>query len=346
MNPRTILGISMFCLISITSCEKSEVLPQISQKQENAGTGIFKLVSSELVNGKNSSLKASSNLDYETQYDYAHGIHRYIFYGSYYNIDHFYDSQKANTINHDNHTYQYEGKEFSICTHLWGTNKITELYRYYSSELNDHVLSTAQSVSGYTKETTLGEIFTFQEIGTVPLKEFYSSKRNKHLYSCRNSEIEGWIPENDPDFKYTKTVGYVYPGRIDPMKTATKLIFECVPENNDPYPEIPKEITVDIKAFEGDNIYKLTYTAQTTSNGNATLTLPNTYSVICLNATFKYDYHTNYCEDIAAYDYTEIGYNYDYVRNSIGINRVYNGYNNTFKYTYFEIPVGTEDESE
>ena len=351
---KTVLGISILGLFSIKSCDNSDIDSELQlAKTTSEDAGTFKLISRErLDDSVLRSAKASVNLDYESLYDHAYAVHRYSFYGSWTNLDHFYDHQQASTIKHDKHTYNYEGKEFStISPDIWrlDNNKKAVLYRHYSSSLDDHILSTSSSVSGYTRETSLGMIFLFQEIGTVPLKEFYSSERKKHLYSCRNSEIDGWIPQNDPDFKYAKTIGYVYPGRVDPQKKATTITFTPDPNADDQmtaqYLEGASNIEIQVKVYEGDNIYKLTYSAKT-QNGKATLTLPNTYSVICMNAIFTYNGRTHEAQDITAYDYVgkpgAYGAGYDFARYPMCINKKYNGYSVTYEYAFIDIVVGNE----
>lgn len=150
------------------------------------------------------------------------------------------------------------------------------LYRHYSAAERDHILTTAPYIASYTSDGIIGYIYMHPQIGTVPLLEYYSSKRRSHLYVVRNTEID-WIVEKDPDFTYVKTIGYVYPGSaIDEKKKATRFI---VTSGSDDY--YNDNFYFKIRVREGDNYWDLTYKVESQQGGTSVVfPVKNTYTVV------------------------------------------------------------------
>lgn len=270
------MSIGLAFMFVLFSCEQVDMEVSGNEVIEFEQSNVELVSVKDVTNEYNSSLRStwqSSDWDYPTNYDKFVPIHRYLWYTGFTNIDHFYDVQQSNTISHDGHTYQYELKDFNVLS----SEGEKTLYRLYSPTLNDHILSTSSSVSGYQLETQLGKIFEKQQIGTVPLKEFYTSQRKKHMYEWVNVEFGG----ADSDFKYVKTIGYVYPGRIDSKKQATRIIIK--PKDANDVEDFFKKISLIVRAYEGNNIYELEYSASTDNAGKAIFTMPNTYTVIAVN---------------------------------------------------------------
>lgn len=90
------------------------------------------------------------------------------------NIDHLYTTSNSSSLSHDGRVYTQEAQEFNLMPYDLG-NTTKALYRYCSSTSNNHLLSTSSSVVSFTKEEMIGYIFTEQQVGTVPLLEYYSS---------------------------------------------------------------------------------------------------------------------------------------------------------------------------
>lgn len=285
MKTKKSLLISFAFVFTISSCEQTDFETMSNKELEPNQANVQLVRIKNVTKDYNSNLnlrptRAISDWDYPTYYDDFVSIYRYLYYSSYTNIDHLWDTHQSKNISHDGRIYNFEGKEFYILAK--GGDQT--LYRLYSPSLKDHVLSTSATVSNYQLEAELGRIFKTQEVGTVALQEYYSSTRKKHLYVWRNTEIKDWLPEHDPDFKYVKTVGYVYPGRIDSKKQATQLIF--TPHEYFLPKTYWKKIYLTIRAYEGDNIYELEYSATTDSKGGAIFTIPNTYTIIAINGVF------------------------------------------------------------
>lgn len=306
MKTKKTLLISLAFMFTISSCEQADFETMGSKELESNQANVQLVSIKNVTNEYNSNLRSArgtSDWDYPTYYDDFVPIYRYLYYSSYTNIDHLWDTKQSNSISHDGRTYNSEGKEFYILAK--GGDQT--LYRLYSSSLKDHILSTSATVSGYQLETELGKIFKKQEVGTVALQEYYSSTRKKHLYVWKNTEIKDWLPEHDPDFKYVKTVGYVYPGRIDSKKQSTQLIF--TPSDSFYSDDYWKKIYLTIRAYEGDNIYELEYSATTDSKGGAIFTIPNTYTIIAVNGVFdRHDPGQGKVKDLTGFSTSGGGY--------------------------------------
>mgnify|MGYP000120194965 CR=1 FL=1 len=237
-------------------------------------TSSFELISKkELTENEVSNLRSIS---YKSTYESSTPIYRYLYYSSS-NIDHFYTTQNSSGLSHEGKYYSQEAQEFNLMPYNLGYTT-NALYRHSSTALKNHMLSTTSSVSSFTSEGVLGYIFKEQQVGTVPLLEYYSSQRNSYLYVCRNVEIENWLPTHDTDFKYFKTLGYVYSGgTLDSKKTATQFIIK----NTNTQTYYSTSILLTVKVRESDKYWELTYAVNMPNRGNSvTIPINNTYTVV------------------------------------------------------------------
>ncbi len=127
--------------------------------------------------------------------------------------------------------YSYQFNEFNV-TNTFNSNT-TPLFRHYNEANKDHILSTTSPDFDCVNESMIGYIFTTQQPGTVPLKEYYSSVERNHTYVILDREVE-YMRIHAPSFVYQGIVGYVYPGErseIDGKKHQTITInntsFRC-----------------------------------------------------------------------------------------------------------------------
>jgi hypothetical protein len=140
-------------------------------------------------------------------------------------IDHYYGTELTQNVYHNNRVFSFEGNEFNVMPSSFTTQTVP-LYRHYADAIKDHMLSTSSSINSYTSEGLVGRIFEQQQVGTIPLKEYYSSLRLNHLYAVRRTETDDYLPNNLSDFEYVRTIGYVYPGtRPDSMRKKTIFYF-------------------------------------------------------------------------------------------------------------------------
>lgn len=293
-------GESLFLLLLViaigyTGCTQEEIsLSEVSLSNPSE----FKLVSKRKLNTEEAG--GLRSIYYDPVYERSEPIYRYLYYGDYNNLDHFYATENASSLTHHGRVYNFERQEFNLMS---GGTKTQKLYRHYSSSLNDHMLSISSSENSYTSEGSIGAVFTSQEIGTVPLKEYYSSQRKSHLYIVRNAELD-WIYSNDPDFVYVKTLGYVYPGQaIDSKKIPTEFIVKGVHGSF----FLSTKVTLNLKVREGDAYWDLSYSAQIEQEGQSvTLPINNTYTVVEGDIVFQ-----NSSATVTVFDITNPENEYD-----------------------------------
>lgn len=299
--------------------------PILISKRELDKTEIFKLTS-------------KSDNSYISTYNKSTPIYRYIYYSAT-NTDHLFTKDNSPKLSHDNINYTLESQEFNLMPYK--EIKTTTLYRLYSPTLKRHMLSLNSSVDSYKQEELIGYIFTEQQVGTVPLKEYYSAKRNNYHYVSNNVEIEDWIPEKEPDFTYTKIIGYVYPGaRIDAKKKATTFIISNISRMY-----YPTNVILTVNIREGGSYRELKYSVQM-PNANESVKFPinNTYTVISADIALTsniFSQVTNIFSDITNPTFKDI-------MQSIGgafymelLKPQISGYEVTYTYQY-DIAVGNE----
>lgn len=274
----------LFCCMGIAmlSCQTTDVISdedtgKVDLPVEKANE--FILVSDEVVEESDAlELRSSS---YVSNYEQSMPIYRYYYHGGE-KSDHYYGTEapSGDTRNIKNRTYGYNSQEFNLEKNASELGYVgrSALYRYYSSSLNDHTLS-ASSVSGYAQDGgALGYIFTSQEMGTVALKEYYSSVYKNHFIT-RDSEAE-YIPANEPTYQYVKTIGYVYPGaRNFSNQTPFSITIKCTEQ----WTRIPFEAKLNIRIRDANNIYRdLLYTGSFQGiEGEAyNVTLPNNCKIV------------------------------------------------------------------
>lgn len=336
-----LISVGLLCL---SACEKN-FLDEESVYSKDV-TADFKLVDIRKIGNLNS-LRSTIFLDewdYETYYEHVASIYRYNYYYGNANMDHYYSRTKADQLNHDGYNFTRETmEEFYVLNSNMNTG-LTTLFLLYSPDGKDHILSTSRYIDGYNYETDLGYIYEKQQVGSIPLKEYYTTTRRKHLYVTRNTEIEDWLPTHDSDFKYVKTVGYVFPKSPDSKRESTQFIFQ---KRNDGYfgLENLEEIILTAKAYNGNDVYELEYSAKVPPT-TAIVTIPNTYTVICANVKFiekqpnstileaiAYDI-TKYLEDEESGHYDFMASYTQYPNSLIGMYRTIDGSKITYTYNY------------
>ena len=287
MKNLKMIMVGLLGVAAISSCTQDELLQQDrTEMGASINNEVFteisnvKLVSKRLLTESEIQGFANGNLPSEEHellpapYASSIPIYRYLYYSSYENLDHYYGTQKSTSLTIQGGYYSYERQEFNIMAKN-NFPSLIALYRHYSSEERDHILSTASKINSYSSDGIIGYIFTTPQIGTVPLLEYYSAKRKSHLYVVRNTEIE-WILEHDPDFSYVKIVGYVYPGSaIDEKKKATNFIITQGSVFGNPL------FRLNIKVREGDKYWELSYEVEGPAKGTSvTIPINNTYTII------------------------------------------------------------------
>lgn len=293
---KNLLYLLIFGTIIMSSCSNDEIVVQNEREMVIEANTKLPVVNQEvgfkLINKRRIQENEVSNLrsmSYTSAYDRSIPIYRYLYYAST-NIDHLYTTSNSSTLLHDNRNYSQENQDFNLMPFNLG-NITQALYRYRSSTSNNHLLSSSSSsVSSFTNEELIGYIFKEQQVGTVPLLEYYSSLRNSYLYPSTRGEIENWLPYHDTDFKYSKTLGYVYSGRtLDSKKTATKFIIKNT--NNSTY--YPTSILLTVKVREVDAYWELTYSVDVPNKGGSvTLPIANTYIVVAADMALTSNIHS------------------------------------------------------
>lgn len=247
-------------------------------------------------------------------------IYRYLYYGSYQNIDHYFGTSNSSSLVVQGVTYSYEHHSFNIMPEN-NFPGLVALYRHYSSAERDHILSTESQINSYASEGIIGYIFTTPQIGTVPLLEYYSSKRKSHHYIVRNTEID-WILEHDPDYLYVKSVGYVYPGSaIDEKKEATNFIIS--------HGTVPGAMPfrLRVKVMEGDKYWELVYEVEGPKEGTSvTIPINNTYTIVSCIAIIVYGIYEQHLIDEITYPVPTFSYD------GWNVKKVINNYNVKLEY--------------
>lgn len=305
---------------------------------DNKSTG-FKLISKREI--KETEIPSLKLITVNSTYERSVPIYRYLYYNTSANIDHLYTTTNSSKLSHDSRSYTQEDyQDFNLMPFSMG--QITQpLYRHRSTISNNHMLSTNSSVSSFTNEELVGYIFKEQQIGTVPLLEYYSSQRNSYLYPSTKGEIENWLPYHDTDFQYTKTLGYVYSGRtLDSKKTPTQFIFE----NADKWTSYPTSITLALKVREVDTYWELTYSVDMLKAGaSVTLPITNSYIVVSADIIIKSNINNGWVTNT----FTDVTKPQDYYFESMGVwgsiiinlERNISGYNAIYNF-YYDFPVG------
>ncbi|MCC8145873.1 MAG: hypothetical protein LIO93_05415 [Bacteroidales bacterium] len=111
--------------------------------------------------------------------------------------------------------YSYENQPFWVMTdnlHFTGwQNSYIPLYLFYSPTEKAHRLHTSPTLSGFQQEAFLGYIYSTQQMGTVPLKEYFYDPEKDYCYYTLPREEE-WVRQNMPASRYMRTLGYVFNG--------------------------------------------------------------------------------------------------------------------------------------
>lgn len=324
--------------LSLASCAQEYADDLSSQLGQ---TSQFKLISKKEIKMSDQNEMKLRSMSYTSAYESSIPIYRYIYYGSRNDMDHLFATENNSSFIHDGNKYNLENQPFNLMQDNYYSTTVP-LYRHYSLSLNDHILSTSSSVNSYVSEGIIGYIFSEQQIGTVPLKELYSSERQSHHYVVSNAEIENWIAIHDSDYKYQKTIGYVYFGPIaDEKKVPTEFII-----NYENYNSSPVTVYLTMKVRERDSYFELTYSADMPGEKSFTMSIPipNEYTVVAADLKFKINI---YYETIATFEnITNPNFYQINDHASTGGNvvlyfkrRTINGYKATFDITW-DVPLG------
>lgn len=248
-------------------------------------------------------------------------IYRYLYYGSYQNIDHYFGASKSSSLVVHGVTYSYEHHSFNIMPKNNYPDLIA-LYRHYSSAERDHILTTSSYIGSYTSDGIIGYVYMHPQVGTVPLLEYYSSKRKSHHYIVRNTEID-WMLTHDPDYVYVKTIGYVYPGSaIDEKKEATNFIINQGSESTN------ITFRLNVKVIEGERYWELVYEVEGPKKGTSiTIPINNTYTVVsCVPVIIKSVYEQIVIDEIT-YPVTA------FIYSGWSVKKIINNYNVKLEYS-------------
>lgn len=279
-------------IVLLPSCSQNEILTKENAKDSDivdntieSSSSHFQLLSKKLLCAKESRVLRTNTISYESAYDSSIPIYRYYYGGSYEDIDHYHSTEYSQTLYLYGNKYDFEFQEFNTVSTNWTSSR--PLYRYYSSILNDHLLSTESSVSSYTKEGTIGNIFPTQQVGTIPLMEYYAPERQSHTYVVRDYETK-WIQEHDPEFTYNKTIGYVYPGEMIDPSEQTRFILK----KKDQWYDFKYGVRLVTKVKEEENYWELTYSVDL--NLGDSIVIPINRNYIIVAADFVADKHDQY----------------------------------------------------
>lgn len=275
--------------LAFTSCQSDNVLTETNQNSVRSRKDTpkegrkFTLVRDEIIDTETESVELRSSDNEPSLFESSIPIHLYYYHGGE-KSDHYFGREAPNRpliINGRHYLYMYQ--DFNLVRE--GTWQARPLYRYYSAAQNDHLLSTEPSIQGYKREAYIGNIYSSIQVGTVPLKEYYSSIKKNHHYVSRNSEVE-YIRNNAKDYAFQRIVGYVYPGRVDSQKQADVITARI--EKG-----FPCTITFKLKVKDGDNRYRNLSYSETFGNNNSltienesgSITLPSSYTIVSINIT-------------------------------------------------------------
>ena len=275
--------------LAFTSCQSDNVLTETNQNSARSGKDTpkegrkFTLVRDEIIDTETESVELRSSGYGVPPFEASIPIHVYYYHGGE-KSDHYFGTEAPNRplIINGRH-YLHMCQDFNLVSDdIWGAQP---LYRYYSTAYNDHLLSTEPSVQGYKREAHLGYIYPSMQIGTVPLKEYYSAEKKNHHYVSRNSEVE-YIKNNAKDYAFQRIVGYVYPGKVDSQKQADVITAKI---NG-----YPCTITYNLKVKDGNNRYRNLSYSETFDSGSryienesSSITLPNSYVIVSMDIIVK-----------------------------------------------------------
>lgn len=272
-------------IIILNSCQQEDSLNVVQESDVKNEAIQFELVSDEVVTSEESdmTLRSSALSGYETSipiYDY------YFHCVPEEKSDHYHGKEvpTGSTLKINGYNYTYYSGQQNFNLESQKSSLAVPLYRHYNAALNNHLLSTYNSVYGYTLEGILGYIFPSPQLGTVPLKEYYSAKHQNNYYIARKYD-EWYLQNNEPNYIYRRTMGYVYAGeRIDSHKTASTIEIGKIQA-------IPTHINMKINARYGTQNRVITYQAyiadytNSSAGGYASLTLDPTLSISSIDLT-------------------------------------------------------------
>ena len=273
--------------LTFTSCQSDNVLTETNQNSARSGKDTpkegrkFTLVRDEIIDTETESVELRSSGYGVPPFEASIPIHVYYYHGGE-KSDHYFGTEAPNRplIINGRH-YLHMCQDFNLVSDdIWGAQP---LYRYYSTAYNDHLLSTEPSVQGYKREAHLGYIYPSMQIGTVPLKEYYSAEKKNHFYKVWND------PDKEKDYVFQRNIGYVYYGRPNPWKQADVITAKIERMGS------PRIITFNLKVKDGNNRYRNLSYSETFSSGSryienesSSITLPNSYVIVSMDIVVKY----------------------------------------------------------
>lgn len=273
--------------LAFTSCQSDNVLTETNQSSVRSGKDTpkegrkFTLVRDEIIDTESESIELRSSGYGVPPFEASIPIHVYYYHGGE-KSDHYFDTEAPNRplIINGRH-YLHMCQDFNLASeNIW---EAQPLYRYYSEAYNDHLLSTEPSVQGYRREAHLGYIYPSMQIGTVPLKEYYSAEKKNHFYKVWND------PDKEKDYVFQRNIGYVYYGRPNPWKQADVITAKIE------HMDSPRIITFNLKVKDGNNRYRnLSYSeifdtnnGSSIENESSSITIPSSYIIISMDIVVK-----------------------------------------------------------
>lgn len=295
---------SMNLILAVTSCQNDNdtALTELEQNFEDGSQGSqkhdvqFTLIREDVLNREDYPLRLESaelrSYKSSTPFELSIPLYLYYFHGGE-KSDHYFGTEapsgSSRSINGRSYLYMYQDFNLVRSSSEW----VRPLYRHYSVTANDHMLSTQSSVSGYKNQGLLGYIYSSPKVGTIPLREYYSSAKKNHHYVSRNSEVE-YIKNTNAvkDYSFQRIIGYVYPGTKEdsqkkPDVITAKIVFLS-----------PCEIVFSIKVKAGNSYRLLSYSKtfnepRTIYDETASVTLPKSYTIVSIGMMFKFQ-HSNW----------------------------------------------------
>lgn len=285
---------SISLITAVTSCQNDSVMAESErdfERDEKNHNGQFSLVRDEIINREDELLRLESaglrSYSSSSSFESSIPLYLYYFHGGE-KSDHYFGTEAPSGRSRfiDGRFYLYMYQDFNLVS--GGSQWVLPLYRHYSATMNDHILSTQSSVHGYKNQGCLGYVYPSARVGTVPLREYYSSAKRNHHYVSRNSEVE-YIRNNAKDYVFQGIVGYVYPGTKEDSQKKPDIITAKIISLDSPC-----EIIFDVKVKAENNYRALSFSQMfDTPDGHlsgkiATLTLPRSYTIVSLGVTFKF----------------------------------------------------------
>lgn len=274
--------ITLFLLVFLlASCDRNEKLEEFDFSLNEMYSGFLYDLHNQFVVIPS----GYDNSDHVPQRPGTQAVHRYYHPNTrvhYYTFEGPYDPFNVKGKN-----YTYETREYYAYPNSISHYPLRMIERYYSSAGKHCLLPKF----GYTFDGYLGYIFLSPQVGTSPLKEYYSVYGDSYHYTSSIAE-DRYIMENTLNTViYQQTIGWVYTARNDINNIPdTRVTFAPTPEPI----YFPVQITLHAKLLvhveekqpNGTFVkHLLSYPFSVSKNTSATITIPKKYFVMA--ATIK-----------------------------------------------------------